>query len=823
MLLSINQKWHYIKSKFILLALLLWLILFLLALIVQVVYELKNQEHIFNDKSTTITELVHQRLIQTEVVAGSLETILHIFDVIPFYGSGLSLNSKLAQLRHSHSLNDKRPRAEIEALFKSSTSGLSLMDVESPSFTVDSGNFDAVLFNLLRGYVKDMIVQYPHISSVTVEPRVEHNELSQFEDHAGSILAMNYKIKTPDQALNKAPNQSSISGVDTNKGTPPLTTSNSIAQRGFYYPVMFKEPMANKDIDQLGVDKYSDPIWRAAIDRSIRTQKYAITQPFTIANDRFFVLLKAVFSTFSPSSDLDIRHTQASHVLSITINPIKLLDEDELPPSNMMVRIYSGDYLANDPNGKMAVFNPEAAPGFRFNWTNYVFPVLHFSHKNVSAQQPYFIEASRQLGWELFNGTSTLISAFISLCISFLTAVIIRLRDQQRELRKNTNQIIFREKERALVTLHSINDAVLTLNFLGCVNYANTAALSLLRKDMSSINGLYIGRVLNLQYDFPSSAISDPIQTCLNEKRIVDFPENTMLNTDQDTPKLIEGSVSPLFDLERQCIGAVLVFRDLGPVRKKALAALEASEKRLRQHQSELAHVTRLTTMGEMASGIAHEINQPLTAILSYNQACIRLLEEPQPDKHEIIRAMQSAALQAKRAGKIISRMRSFVTKKRAPIEAIDINQIIQNVVMLIQYDLRDHEVEIITDLPRSASLIAADGIQIEQVIVNLIRNAMDAMSQTEPSKKIITLRSIQEFDRVLVSVKDNGSGISIENSDKLFNPFFSTKKDGMGLGLTISTSIVESYGGQLSGRNSSDGGAEFIASFPIFKTNTTL
>ena len=278
MLLSINQKWHLIKSKFILLTLLFWLLLFLLALTIQVVGELKNQEHIFNDKSTTITELVHQRLIQTEVVAGSLETILHIFDVIPFYGSGLSFNSKLAQLPHNHAIQDKRPRAEIEALFKSSSSGLSLLDIQSiPSFSVDAGNFDAVLFNLLRGYVKDMIVQYPHISSVTVEPRVEHNELSQFEDHAGSILAMNYKIKTPDQALNKAPNQSSISGVDISKGTPPLTNSSSVAQRSFYYPVMFKEPMANKDIDQLGMDKYSDPIWRAAIDRSIHTQKYAIT------------------------------------------------------------------------------------------------------------------------------------------------------------------------------------------------------------------------------------------------------------------------------------------------------------------------------------------------------------------------------------------------------------------------------------------------------------------------------------------------------------------------------------------------------------------
>ncbi|WP_165967730.1 ATP-binding protein [Sapientia aquatica] len=811
-----NQKWHAVKSNFIALTVILWFALFLSAMSVLVFNEYRNQEKIFNNKSAAITELVHQRLIQSEVVVGSIETILHIFDVIPFYGMEPSPNAKLAQFPHQHSLTKQSATTEFESLFKASASGLSLIDINAmPTLNIEAGNFDAVLFNRLRGYVKDIIVQYPYITSVTIEPRVEREEVTQFEEHAKSMLAMNYKIKSI--------NQEPISRIDSIDTKANSTNPHSVFPHAFYYPVTFKEPIAKSDMKQLGVDMYDDPIWRDAIDRSIRTQKYAITKPFTVNNDRVFGLLKAVFATATPSTDVEIRHAQAAHVLSITINPIKLLSSDEMPSPNTMVKIDSGYFLNRSSNDTIAIFNPGAAPQLNRNWSNFLFPVFHYSHRNMNVQQPYLIESSRQVGWELFSGTATVISALISLGVALLAAALIRIRDQQKELTHNTNDIIFREKERALVTLHSINDAVLTLDSFGCINYANAAALTALHKDMDSINGLHVGRVLNLHYDFASSAIPDPIQTCLNEERIVDFPENTVLNIEQGLHQLIEGSISPLFNLDHRCIGAVLVFRDLGPARKKALAAIEASEKRLRQHQAELAHVTRLTTMGEMASGIAHEINQPLTAILSYNQACIRLIQEEHPDKEEIIRAMQSAALQAKRAGKIISRLRSFVTKKRAPVELIQINQLIQNVLTLIEHDLRDHEIAIDIDLIQSPALIAADGIQVEQVILNVIRNAMEAMSDVEPPQKVITIRSTQEFDRVAVSIKDHGSGIAKDDADQLFNPFFTTKKDGMGLGLTISTSIVESYGGQLSARNLEHGGAEFIVTFPIFKANTTV
>jgi len=361
---------------------------------------------------------------------------------------------------------------------------------------------------------------------------------------------------------------------------------------------------------------------------------------------------------------------------------------------------------------------------------------------------------------------------------------------------------------------------VLTLNSVGEIDYANLAALTALQLDLDNIKGCFIGDVLNLQFEFAEGAIRDPIRTCLNERHIVELPENTVLVSNKDTQKLVEGSISPLFDHEHQFIGAVLVFRDLGHVRRKALAALDASEIRLRVHQAELAHVTRLTTMGEMASGIAHEINQPLTAILSYSQASIRMLKGPRPDIEEIIRAMRSAADQSKRAGEIIARLRSFVTKKRAPLELVNVNQHIQNVLRMSEYDLRDLNVRFEINLAHALPFVAADGIQLEQVVTNLIRNAVDAMNEVAPDKRTIKVTSMLENDRVVVSVQDNGSGIVEDDQSYLFQPFFTTKKDGMGLGLTISTSIVESYGGQLQAHNLPTGGAEFIFYFPAYKNS---
>ena len=814
--LYIPQKWQKLRRNFFVLTLFLWVLIYSIVLSVQVSIELKNQKQIFNDRARSIAELLHQRFIQSETVLNSLETIIHIFDVIPYYGPELYPSPTLTQFSKKSSVFNNDPSSEIEALFKSTEAGLSSIDVGiMPKMNVESGAFDTVLFNRLRGYIKDMIVQHPYISFVAIEPRIEQAEVKQFEEHARSMLATNYKIKSND--MDRSDKKGSAANNVKPSGSPLRVP------RTFYYPFTFKEPMDPVDLLQLGTDKYQDAIWREALNRSVYSRKYAIAQQPSDAKNHDFLLLKAIFSTVSPSTDPIIRYTQAAHTISISVNPDKLLSADELPPSNMSVSIYSTNPLIKGDKTRLVIFNPLASSTSSIKWQEF-FLKLHFSQNEDHGGTPYSIEANQQIGWEVFNRSTTLLGAVLSLSIALLTAGLIRVWGDKSELSRQTKEIIFQEKERALVTLHSINDAVITMNLTGNIDYANASALEILRTDLDAIKNRLAHKVLNFRYDLANTLTLDPIQTCLVEKRIVELPDNTIFQIHSEDPTLIEGSVSPLCDLKQSIIGAVIVFRDLGPARKKVLAALAASEKRLRQHQTELAHVTRLTTMGEMVSGIAHELNQPLSAILSYNQACIHLLHSPNPNIEKIIQAMQSAATQSTRAGDIIARLRSFIKKENCLPELINVNQHIENVLTLIEHDLRDAEVTLQVDLVDQIPPVLADGIQIEQVILNLIRNAIDAMSDVNVAEKTIRISTKYESNFVFVSVIDKGCGISEGTMDNLFHPFFTTKKDGLGLGLAISTSIIESFGGKLIAKNNTFGGAEFsFYMSSVEQTNATI
>lgn len=243
------------------------------------------------------------------------------------------------------------------------------------------------------------------------------------------------------------------------------------------------------------------------------------------------------------------------------------------------------------------------------------------------------------------------------------------------------------------------------------------------------------------------------------------------------------------------------------------------SQKQLREHQAELAHVARLSTMGEMASGIAHEINQPLTAILSYNQACIRMLKDEEFDSEEVMRAMNMAAGQAKRAGEIITRLRSFVKKQPTSSSQVNINQVVTDSLFLVDHVLRDSQVAVHTDFQHPMPQIAADSIQLEQVILNLIRNAIDAMADAAVTDRRIWVSTRHIDDTVHIDVRDNGPGIPEEVLPQLFHPFFTTKVKGMGLGLTISQSIIEAFEGKISARNADTGGAIFSLSLPVLQT----
>ncbi len=233
------------------------------------------------------------------------------------------------------------------------------------------------------------------------------------------------------------------------------------------------------------------------------------------------------------------------------------------------------------------------------------------------------------------------------------------------------------------------------------------------------------------------------------------------------------------------------------------------AEEQARRHQTELARVARLSTMGEMATGIAHELNQPLSAIANFSRGCIRRLRGGGMSPVDLIEPLEEVCEQAERAGDILRHVRDFVRKSEPRLKPMDVNQIVRAVVKFTEHEARQQRTLVRLHLDPSLPKVAADAIMIEQVMVNLVRNAIEAMSEANSSRREITIHSrLLEADSVEVEIGDTGPGIDGSLIDQIFDQFFTTKPEGVGMGLAISRSIVESHGGKVRAESSRDGGA---------------
>ena len=233
------------------------------------------------------------------------------------------------------------------------------------------------------------------------------------------------------------------------------------------------------------------------------------------------------------------------------------------------------------------------------------------------------------------------------------------------------------------------------------------------------------------------------------------------------------------------------------------------AEEQARRHQTELARVARLSTMGEMATGIAHELNQPLSAIANFSRGCIRRLRSGGMSPQELIVPLEEVCEQAERAGDILRHVRDFVRKREPRLKSLDVNQIVRAVVKFTEHEARHQCTHVRLNLDPLLPKVAADAIMIEQVIVNLVRNAIEAMTEVTPSRREIVIQTrLFESDSVEVEVADTGPGIEGGLIDQVFDQFFTTKPEGVGMGLAISRSIIESHGGKIRAESSRDGGA---------------
>jgi signal transduction histidine kinase len=253
--------------------------------------------------------------------------------------------------------------------------------------------------------------------------------------------------------------------------------------------------------------------------------------------------------------------------------------------------------------------------------------------------------------------------------------------------------------------------------------------------------------------------------------------------------------------------------------RSRRRAELAEAEVRARKHQVELARAARMSTLGGMAAGLAHEINQPLSAIVSYARGCARRLRAGDTRPEALLDVVESIAAQALRAAAVLRRIREFVRNREVARERVDLGELVREAIRFAEVEARQLEIGLRVELHSSPLAVEVDPVQIEQVILNLVRNGFEATASrpveaAHPREVVVqTLRTSRGAE---VAVSDSGPGMSPEVAARLFEPFFTTKRDGLGLGLSISRSIVEAHEGRLWASANAPHGATFHVELPL-------
>jgi PAS domain S-box-containing protein len=242
-----------------------------------------------------------------------------------------------------------------------------------------------------------------------------------------------------------------------------------------------------------------------------------------------------------------------------------------------------------------------------------------------------------------------------------------------------------------------------------------------------------------------------------------------------------------------------------------------------RRHRNALAHFGRVSSLGEVATSLAHELNQPLTVISGCAQFCLDRLRSDKGKPKDLLDSLEQAAEQAERANQIVRRARSFIQKKEPERKEIDVNDTIWAVSSLLRSDAREHDSDIALELAENLPPVTADSIEVQQVIVNLVHNGVEVMARSAPAPRLVTIRTTARDRTVEIAVHNSGREIPAEDLDQMFQPFFTTKSTGLGMGLSISRTIVEAHGGSLWATSSRESGTEFHFTLPVADTGGQL
>jgi signal transduction histidine kinase len=283
-----------------------------------------------------------------------------------------------------------------------------------------------------------------------------------------------------------------------------------------------------------------------------------------------------------------------------------------------------------------------------------------------------------------------------------------------------------------------------------------------------------------------------------------DFEAHFRVVLPDSTTKYVQGVGHPVFNASGDVVEFVGISMDVTERRRA-----DEERERLRQVQADLAHLSRVTTMGELTASLAHEIRQPIAAAVTNAKTCLRWLGRDEPDVAEASEAASRLVKDVTRAADIISRISLLFKKGGLQRELVDVNELIREMIVLLRGEANRYSISIRTELAEGLPKVMADRVQLQQVFMNLMLNGIEAMKETSGGS-VLTIKSEANDGQLLISVSDTGVGLPPEQTDQIFRAFFTTKDNGTGMGLPISRSIIESHGGRLWATGASGRGATF-------------
>jgi two-component system sensor kinase FixL len=359
----------------------------------------------------------------------------------------------------------------------------------------------------------------------------------------------------------------------------------------------------------------------------------------------------------------------------------------------------------------------------------------------------------------------------------------------------------------------SMSEGIYGLSPEGTIHYANPAASQMTQW---AEHELLDKNAFGLHFSTQASwltLLSDP--AAFADGKAIEVPHDRMRRQDDSsfdvalvlTPQYHGGALT----------GLVMVFRDITE-QLKQVQELQETRKELQSQRDRISHIDRLSTMGEMTAGFAHEVNQPLTAITNYASVGRRLLDRDPLEREKLAITLEKLQTQAVRASEVIQRLRNFVQAPKGGKVVKNPNQLVHEVIELAEVDSRNNQVSIRFEEQPGLPAVNIDDIQIQQVALNLIRNAMEAMTDTPTQDQgVEIILSMTPAQQLRFAVTDQGKGLDAGAEDKLFLPFYTTKEEGMGIGLSVCASIIQQHGGEI-GFQRNEPGTTFYFDLPVYQ-----